>query len=267
MDVSISNKRSVKNRPLYSSVERMYGPSASTGLSRYNNLLAKAISSKKPATSSGFPNIANKSLNVKSYITAKSTFQKGNKGIYTGTMSPMQQREKLMTGNSRYMNESNSIVSRENNAVISKQKVQFRQVNLNTMTSFRENGEARYLYIIPEGSDVTSTDLKSIHINLTDYVEALLPKDDTFTANPKMQRMGPYEKLSVVNPSKRMQKQMFRIILNKLEKIVPKPKKIRGAEQEEGFNYLFTIDRNRITSIFDISKVHKVLLAGKEKYQ
>lgn len=179
----------------------------------------------------------------------------------------MQQREKLMTGNSRYMNESNSIVSRENNVVISKQKVQFRQVNLNTMTSFRENGEARYLYIIPEGSDVTSTDLKSIHINLTDYVEALLPKDDTFTANPKMQRMGPYEKLSVVNPSKRMQKQMFRIILNKLEKIVPKPKKIRGAEQEEGFNYLFTIDRNRITSIFDISKVHKVLLAGKEKYQ
>lgn len=32
------------------------------------------------------------------------------------------------------------------------------------------------------------------------------------------------------------------------------------------FNYLFTVDGRRISSIFDISKAHRVLIAGKEKY-
>jgi len=84
------------------------------------------------------------------------------------------------------------------------------------MTSFREV-ENRYMYVVPEGSDVTSINLKAIRINLTDYVLALLPKEDAFSHNAKMKRIGPYEKLEIMKPSKEMQNQIFRMILNVLE--------------------------------------------------
>ena len=35
---------------------------------------------------------------------------------------------------------------------------------------------------------------------------------------------------------------------------------------EERFHYLYNADGNRIESIFDISKAHKVLIAGSQKY-
>lgn len=39
-----------------------------------------------------------------------------------------------------------------------------------------------------------------------------------------------------------------------------------SSDKDTGYNYLFTVDGHRITSIFDISKVHRVLIAGNEKY-
>lgn len=195
----------------------MYGPAASTGLSRYNNLLTKTASVKKPATSNGLPYIGVKQSNAKSFVVVKSSTKKSSREPHSGIMSPMHEREKLLSTNTRFAQDNISLLSKEA-SIIQKTKVQFRREPPPTVTSFREP-DNRYLYIIPEGSDVTSIDLKTIRINLTDYVEILLPKDHTFASNPKMQRLGPYEKLEMVKPSKEMQDQVFRIILNKLEKV------------------------------------------------
>jgi hypothetical protein len=40
----------------------------------------------------------------------------------------------------------------------------------------------------------------------------------------------------------------------------------KNKNNEEEFHYLFNADGNRISSIFDISKINKVLIAGREKY-
>lgn len=146
---------------------------------------------------------------------------------------------------------------------------------LDKFNSVLRNEDSRFIYIIPEGSDISSEDLVVTRINLTDYVNILLPKDNSMMTNSKFKRMGPYEKLEAIKPSKALQNQIFKSILNILEdswekyasnnNYIDQREKTR-INKDDMFNYLFTVDGRRISSIFDISKINRVLIAGKEKY-
>jgi hypothetical protein len=113
------------------------------------------------------------------------------------------------------------------NSTVHKDKVQFRNIGNTTFsdmnsTSYRKEDE-RYLYIIPEGSDITSEELHVAKINLTDYVRFfLLPKDHLIGNSAKILKMGPYEKLEFVKPSMEMQYQVLRMMIEELEKVIPK---------------------------------------------
>lgn len=112
--------------------------------------------------------------------------------------------------------QSRSENGKEHILKVNKAKYVKTQQLLDKFNSSIKNDESRFIFVIPEGSDISSEDLIVIRINLTDYVKMLLPKDNPMT-NSKFKRMGPYEKLEAIKPSKALQSQIFKSILNILE--------------------------------------------------
>ena len=247
-----SGGRAMKDRKVYSSVEHMYDPTSTHGSSRYNPLFRrKPLGGEKmwnkPATSESraFPSISTQKEPGKMTqlaTSAKKSFRDQKFGIMS--LSPFRNTEEFDTSHSRLVNENKHIIGREKDiaaewrtskqhtkpgfdkSAIYKEKVQFRKMNNATFTSFNSTGykepDDRYLYVIPEGSDVTSEYLSVVKVNLTEYVLMLLPKEHLVGTNAKLQRMGPYEKLQLAKPSKEMQNQVFRSIIQNLEAVIPK---------------------------------------------
>jgi len=242
--------RSSKHKPLSTSGERMF-QQKSLKNTRYNNMWkTKHIMSggfrNKPSTSD--PNIL-PSINAISHKNSRPNVLDSSKNSMREkqfgfmSMSPFRRSEILKGDTSQLINQDNKIFGREraipnswkhndtlgskilSRSVIQKPKVQFCKAN-DTVTDFNASSykdpDNRYLYVIPEGSDITSQDLIVIRVNLTNYVRALLPKDHLIGNSAKILRMGPYEKLEFVNPSNEIQLQVLRAITEKLERVTPK---------------------------------------------
>lgn len=225
--------RSMKNRPLYSSVERMYEQTSATKSSRYNNLWksdnnASTVKTMRPkpltSTSRAFPDIYNHNK-ASTLLQNVGSAIKSPSGRLLSNTRPTIGREKELTQD--WNTNLSAISPQQEKHVVKREKVQFRSSTNNaTLTEFNStflrSAEDRWLYVIPEGSDITSEELSVVKINLTDYVRALLPKDHLIGNTAKLQRMGPYEKLQIVKPSKELQNQVFRAIMQKLEGVMPK---------------------------------------------
>lgn len=240
--VNLSTRRSMKNRHGYNSVERRVLNTGATGLARYNNLL-KSKNPKKPATSNykQLP-LINSSKGPRKLLqdgmNTKPNFSMKHHGLMS--LSPFRDNSDLDPSKSRYINENRRVIGREKDVplhwkdgshtsttkgVIQREKVSFKPESNNTFsrlfTTDQDNHD-RFYYIIPEGSDVISESLNVVKINLTDYVKALLPKDKHGMTNAKVQRMGPYEKLEAVKPSKQMQHQVLKSIISELVEVMPR---------------------------------------------
>jgi hypothetical protein len=57
------------------------------------------------------------------------------------------------------------------------------------------------MYVIPDGSDITSPGLRVANINLTEYQESLFPKTKKFLRDPKVKYMTLREKVEFSDPS------------------------------------------------------------------
>ena len=192
----------------------------------------------KPATSnaSGLPEIKSKSDQKGSLINVEDS-KNSSRILNSGVMSLSPFRNNIMSNRESPSRESraNSIYYKlanrnndklhkrsehERENIIKMNKVKYmktQQQMLDKFNSVLKNEDSRFIYIIPEGSDISSEDLIVIRINLTDYVRILLPKDASMMTNSKFKRMGPYEKLEAIKPSKALQNQIFKSILNILE--------------------------------------------------
>lgn len=239
------NNRSIIKRPPYSSVERMHNKIS--GSTRYNNIWknkqfqGNSLRENPPTSDSKiFPalpkNAAAKAIIHTAGGTSKKPYREKKFGVMS--LSPLRNTIDFKEAPNQYSTQNKNILSRESNlrspisnfkgeneSVIRREKVQFRNdnnANSSVLNSTVYGKDDRFVYIIPEASDITSEDLKVIRINLTDYVKILIPKDFFANANAKLQRMGPYDKIRIAKPSQEMQDQVFRMILERLEEAIPK---------------------------------------------
>lgn len=234
------NNRSTLNRPLYSSVERMHNRESASGSTRYNSIWkskqfhGNTLREKPPTSDSKILPALPQSKAPKALIhtaggTSKKPYREKKYGVMS--LSPLRNTIDFKETSNQYTSQNKNILSRESNlrspvsnfkshneSIVKREKVQFRNANDTNLTDLNStvyNKDDRFLYIISE-------ELKAVRINFTDYVKILIPKDFFAHANAKLQRMGPYEKLRIVKPSQEMQDQVFRMILDRLEEVIPK---------------------------------------------
>lgn len=156
----------------------------------------------------------------------------GNNGFMS--MSPFKDRNELKTNQSPILHNDFKIPKKGRyynqpeahpkiNTVVRREKVQFYKFNNSQATDLNSTfiNDDRFIYIIPEGSDITSIKLKVVRINLTDYAKFLIPKNFFAQSNAKVKKMGTFEKLKITNPSEEMNHEIFRMIIEKLENIIP----------------------------------------------
>ncbi|CAI2381294.1 unnamed protein product [Moneuplotes crassus] len=283
------SNRTVKPSLLHSSAEKMFQRKSVHTSTRYNTIMKHNMtvnsSINKPSTSDSkmLPNIhGNKFASmVETPNRIQRNHQEGTKLL---SMSPIRPKNKFPGSHTNYLIQNTRLMSSERypvanttlnkskEKVVKKSKVQFRSKE---PASINPKPDDRFMYIIPEGSDITCKDLKVIRINLTDYVNYVFsythntPEEDpSLLYNVKYQRMGVYEKLEVTKPSIDMQNQFLRLLLEQIENYEKSFIKVPKANEGEeiGYNFLYNTCGERIDSIFDISKATKVLIAAKNKY-
>ena len=148
-----------------------------------------------------------------------------NAGDFKNHQSVLNKNSRILSNERKSLNPENLIKEDSGPSVIRREKVQFHKVKDmkgTEMSSSFIQSDDRFLYVIPEGSDITSINLKVLKINLTDYAKMLIPNNFFAKSNAKVQRMGTYEKLEITKPSKEMHGEVFRMIIQELEKIIPR---------------------------------------------
>lgn len=237
----------MKRSLFYSSAEKMFDRRPLGASTRYKTMMNgnKYIQSRenKPGTSHSkvlpsindpkYHSLAENMQRLKSDINSGNqriislSPRKHEKPVQDYTSHSHSQNPRLLS-HDRYRQPESTPFDQTGQKVIHKHKVQFRKYeDQRENTASPPKDENRFLYIIPEGSDITSPDLTVIKVNLTDYVKIYCCPNEKhskflYKHNVKYQRLGIYEKLLVTKPSQEMQNQVFRIILQLLERSLTK---------------------------------------------